>query len=140
MGIGPKKTFSLLVAIVLGEVLTIGGTQLLSFTLLGCALAFIFGFILTPLLQFNSLYYKLILDKPGWSDKFDQRKPFIFVQFVGYMILAIGVGEIIGGIFDKQFFNFFGIILFFVGIGIITGMYLTIGLKKKKINLNKQVS
>jgi hypothetical protein len=137
MGIGPKKTFSMLVIIVLAEMLTLGGVQPLSFSITGCVLAFIFGLILTPLLQFNTLYYRLIIEKPRWSDKFDQRKPLIFIQYLAYMIVAAGFGEIIGGFFDKQFFNFIGLILFISGNGVLAGMHLTLALKKSKINLQK---
>ena len=54
-----------------------------------------------------------------------------YIQFISFICISIGIGNIIGRIIIKQYINIFGIILTSLGTGIFIGMYIALYRAKK---------
>jgi hypothetical protein len=134
MKTGIKKIIIIVLMVWITLFLTHESVQSIELTLLAGLISFISGLILTPLIKINSLYYSLIIENPRWSDKMDQRKPLIFMQFLAYLLLTAGISELIYVFAKRQIFSFLGMVILLAGLGVLAGMYITLLTNKSKNN------
>ncbi|HLG35008.1 MAG TPA: hypothetical protein VI757_09025 [Bacteroidia bacterium] len=120
------KTLLVTAVLTLATIFPIGETQTFKITILTSIVLFLFGLILTPIMQYNSLRNRLTIKKPKWSDKITDDQPLTYIHFISFLLLTAGTGGLLGGLLKGQIINFFGTIFFIGGLGVLTGMYLTL--------------
>lgn len=124
MTTGKIKTLIVLLVLILTAIFPLGEVQSLHRTLISVGIAFVWGVIFPQFPYYNTLFETIINKKPRWSDKFDLKYPLSYIQFFAFFILATGAGNILGGLFKGQYFNYFGVILLALGMSVLIGMYL----------------
>ena len=124
------KTLLILSAMTLATIFPFGDTVALKIAILSSVALFLFGLILPHLFQYNSLHNKLTIEKPKWSDSIQDKKPMTYVQLIGVLLIAIGIGGLAGGLIKGQTMNFIGLMCFALGMGTFIGIYFA--LKKKE--------
>lgn len=90
------------------------------------ALCFFSGIILSIIVPYGSLHDNPVISKPEWSDKLNTRRPLIFYQLLAFITISYGSGSLLGELIQTQQISFIGIFAFTMGLGILTGVYLTL--------------
>ena len=135
------KTTSIKVSImfsifVLGVVFPVSDSQTFLLTLTSAVLFFLSGLFIPFHIQYNSLSNRLIIRHPIWSDTLSHKMPLTYTHFFSFLFLSGGMGMLIGELIQTQAVNFIGIMLLALGIGMIGGNQLAIKDNKTK---NEQI-
>ena len=119
------KTIILIAVFIALTIFPIGDTKSLKITLISSIILFFFGLFTTPLLKDSTFYDHSTIQKPKWSDKINEKNISSLIHFIGFLLLTAGVGGLLGGLLKGQIINYFGIIFFVIGLGILIGMYIS---------------
>ena len=131
---GTTKTLLTLAILTQATIFPISGNQTLTMILWISIASFLLGLILTSIMQYNSLYNRLTIERPKWADKITLKNPLTYIQLIGFVLLAAGVGGLLGGLIKWQAINFIGTVLLTAGLGTLTGLYIELARKKNKIS------
>ena len=88
----------------------------------------IFGSIAIPLIaKFNGAIPGREIIKPSWNDNpLKLKRPLSFFHFGSFFFLTVGLSMVLGKAIQFQTFNFYGLTLISFGLGILTGIWLTL--------------
>ncbi|MCD4670268.1 MAG: hypothetical protein K8S14_07470 [Actinomycetia bacterium] len=99
-------------------------------------LAVILSLILPGLIYFNKLFFNLKIEKPSWNDNpLILTKPLIFWHYAAYTFMSFGLCWMISDLIYFGFIQYEPIKFFMLGIGSLTGVYLTLWIKPLLVKL-----
>ena len=87
------------------------------------AIAFILGLLFASLSVFNSLRSNIELKKPSWNQSLFE-SPLVFVQFIGYLFISVGIVLFLGTMIRVQMINGIAITLISAGLSCLIGLYI----------------
>lgn len=130
------KLFLIISILTITIIFPIGDANSIKSTLFVSIILIIFGAVYVEIHRTFSLLNKLTYEKPKWTDRLNLRKPLTYLHLIAYLLVASGLGSIIGGLYIGQIVNYIGIILLSFGIGQVIGIYLICWrITKNKINV-----
>lgn len=132
--IAAVKTVVVLLVIVLGVLFPFDNALTLKITTLFAGVCFLLGIVFPAIMEYNSLRNHLVISQPYWTDALNDRKLFTFIQFIAFLMIAVGIGGIIGEFVQNRTTNSIGVVILATGIGSLIGMYITLWVNKGKKN------
>lgn len=128
---GTFKTLLTLTVMLLATIFPIGNTQTIKITLWASIASFVIGIIIPNVMEHGGLRNRVTIEVPKWTDPIKEKRPLTYVQLIGFLLLAAGIGGLIGGLLNGQIINFIGTVLVAIGLGTLLSMYLTLATTKK---------
>ena len=101
------KTLLILIVFVVATIFPIGKIQTFKITFWTCVASFIIATVIPNLLIVGGLRNRVITKKPKWTDQLKFKYPMTYIQFISFLLIAAGIGGLVGGLINKSFYNCF---------------------------------
>lgn len=128
---GLIKTFIIISLVILSEIFGNGPNTHYPI-IIAIVPSFFFGMVLSLIVGFVASYVKnIMVMKPQWNDSIlSFRKPLSIIQFLSFMLITIGIVQQLSQWLTNNDFRQVGILIGTLGVGLLSGIWLTIKLKK----------